>query len=133
MWDGTGAPLSDRVERLVYGAVEKLGCAAAGTQNMSRVQLAWAVGHPAAGGLDPPSRNHLPHQADVTIETGVAHGGSPIFYASLCKAIGKGRVIGIVLRHQGAPEATGFEEAVEGGNSEYEAQETEGGAVLHPD
>lgn len=32
---------------------------------------------------------------DVIIETGVAHGGSLIFYASLCKAMGKGRVIGI--------------------------------------
>ena len=32
---------------------------------------------------------------DVIIETGVAHGGSLIFYASLCTAIGKGRVIGI--------------------------------------
>ena len=32
---------------------------------------------------------------DVVIETGVAHGGSLIFYASLCTAIGKGRVIGI--------------------------------------
>jgi cephalosporin hydroxylase len=32
---------------------------------------------------------------DVIIETGVAHGGSLIFYASLCKAIGKGRVIGV--------------------------------------
>jgi cephalosporin hydroxylase len=32
---------------------------------------------------------------DVTIETGVAHGGSLIYYASLCKAIGKGRVVGI--------------------------------------
>ncbi|OGJ87028.1 MAG: hydroxylase [Candidatus Raymondbacteria bacterium RifOxyA12_full_50_37] len=32
---------------------------------------------------------------DVIIETGVAHGGSLIFYASLCKAIGKGQVIGI--------------------------------------
>ncbi len=32
---------------------------------------------------------------DVIIETGVAHGGSTIFYASLCKAMGKGRVIGI--------------------------------------
>jgi len=34
-------------------------------------------------------------QPDVIIETGVAHGGSLIFYASLCKLIGKGRVIGI--------------------------------------
>ena len=32
---------------------------------------------------------------DVIIETGVAHGGSLIFYASLCLAIGKGRVVGI--------------------------------------
>jgi cephalosporin hydroxylase len=32
---------------------------------------------------------------DVIIETGVAHGGSLIFYACLCTAIGKGRVIGI--------------------------------------
>jgi cephalosporin hydroxylase len=32
---------------------------------------------------------------DVIIETGVAHGGSLIFYASLCKAMAKGRVIGI--------------------------------------
>jgi len=32
---------------------------------------------------------------DVIIETGVAHGGSLIFYASLCTAIGKGRVVGI--------------------------------------
>ncbi len=32
---------------------------------------------------------------DIIIETGVAHGGSLIFYASLCKLIGKGNVIGI--------------------------------------
>lgn len=32
---------------------------------------------------------------DIIIETGVAHGGSLIYYASLCKAMGKGRVIGI--------------------------------------
>jgi cephalosporin hydroxylase len=32
---------------------------------------------------------------DVIVETGVAHGGSLIFYSALCKAIGKGRVIGI--------------------------------------
>ena len=34
-------------------------------------------------------------QPDVIIETGVAHGGSLIFYASLCKAMERGRVIGI--------------------------------------
>ncbi len=32
---------------------------------------------------------------DVIVETGIAHGGSLIFYASLCKAMGKGRVIGV--------------------------------------
>ncbi len=34
-------------------------------------------------------------EPDVIIETGVAHGGSLILYASLCCAMGKGRVIGI--------------------------------------
>ncbi|WP_439621790.1 cephalosporin hydroxylase family protein [Gemmata sp.] len=32
---------------------------------------------------------------DVIVETGVAHGGSLIYYASLCKATDRGRVIGI--------------------------------------
>jgi hypothetical protein len=32
---------------------------------------------------------------DVIIETGVAHGGSIVFYASLCKAMDCGRVIGV--------------------------------------
>lgn len=32
---------------------------------------------------------------DVIIETGIAHGGSLIFYASLCKAMESGRVIGV--------------------------------------
>ena len=32
---------------------------------------------------------------DIVIETGIAHGGSLIFYASLLKAMGKGRVVGI--------------------------------------
>jgi cephalosporin hydroxylase len=34
-------------------------------------------------------------QPDVIVETGVAHGGGVIFYASLCKALGRGRVVGI--------------------------------------
>lgn len=34
-------------------------------------------------------------QPDVIVETGVAHGGSLIYYASLCKAMDKGRIIGI--------------------------------------
>jgi cephalosporin hydroxylase len=32
---------------------------------------------------------------DVIIETGVAHGGSLIYYASLCKAMETGRIVGI--------------------------------------
>jgi cephalosporin hydroxylase len=34
-------------------------------------------------------------QPDVIVETGIAHGGSLIFYAGLCKMWDKGRVIGI--------------------------------------
>ena len=34
---------------------------------------------------------------DVIIETGVAHGGSLVFYATLCRALGGGRVIGVDL------------------------------------
>ena len=34
-------------------------------------------------------------QPDVIVETGVAHGGSLVFYATLCKVLDKGRVIGI--------------------------------------
>ena len=34
-------------------------------------------------------------QPDVIIETGVAHGGGQVFFASLCKLLGKGRVIGV--------------------------------------
>jgi cephalosporin hydroxylase len=34
-------------------------------------------------------------QPDVIIETGVAHGGSLVYYASICKLLEKGRIIGI--------------------------------------
>jgi cephalosporin hydroxylase len=34
-------------------------------------------------------------EPDVIIETGVAHGGTLVFYASLCKVLGRGRVVGI--------------------------------------
>ena len=37
-------------------------------------------------------------QPDVIVETGVAHGGSLVFYASLCKALGKGRIVGIDIQ-----------------------------------
>lgn len=34
-------------------------------------------------------------QPDVIMETGVAHGGSLVYYASLCKAMEHGRIIGV--------------------------------------
>jgi cephalosporin hydroxylase len=34
-------------------------------------------------------------QPDVVLETGVAHGGSLILYASLCRLVGRGRVVGV--------------------------------------
>ncbi len=46
---------------------------------------------------------------DVIVETGVAHGGSLVFSASLCKLLGKGRVIGVDIEirphNRGAIEA----------------------------
>ena len=37
---------------------------------------------------------------DVIIETGVAHGGSLIFLATLCLAMGKGRVVGVDIDYE---------------------------------
>lgn len=34
-------------------------------------------------------------QPDVVVECGVAHGGSLVYYASLCRTLGRGRVVGI--------------------------------------
>jgi len=34
---------------------------------------------------------------DVIVETGIAHGGGLVFYATLCRVMGRGRVIGIDL------------------------------------
>ena len=34
-------------------------------------------------------------QPDLVVETGIAHGGSLVFYASICQLIGKGEVLGI--------------------------------------
>lgn len=34
-------------------------------------------------------------QPDVIVETGIAHGGSLVFYAGLCKAMNHGRVVGV--------------------------------------
>jgi cephalosporin hydroxylase len=44
-------------------------------------------------------------QPDVIVETGVAHGGSLIFYATLCKTMGRGRVIGVELTLRAANRA----------------------------
>ncbi len=38
---------------------------------------------------------------DVIVECGVAHGGGSIYLASICKAIGKGRVIGVEVEFRG--------------------------------
>src|SRR5437016_3207699 len=32
---------------------------------------------------------------DVIVESGVAHGGALVYYASLCKLLGQGRVVGV--------------------------------------
>jgi cephalosporin hydroxylase len=34
-------------------------------------------------------------QPDLIVETGIAHGGSLVYYASLCKAMDRGRVLGV--------------------------------------
>ena len=64
---------------------------------------------------------------DVIIETGVAHGGSLIFYASLCKAMGNGRVIGIDIEIRPhnrkaieAHELSGYITLVEGSSTALE-------------
>lgn len=61
---------------------------------------------------------------DVIIETGVAHGGSLIYYASLCKAMEKGRVIGIDIEIRAhnraaieAHEMSGYITLVEGSST----------------
>jgi cephalosporin hydroxylase len=62
---------------------------------------------------------------DVILETGIAHGGSLIFSASLCKLIGKGRVIGVdieIRKHNRiaieAHELFPFITLIEGGSTE---------------
>ena len=62
---------------------------------------------------------------DVIVETGVAHGGSLILYASLFKAIGNGRVIGVDIEIHShnrkaieAHELAGFITLVEGSSTD---------------
>jgi cephalosporin hydroxylase len=42
---------------------------------------------------------------ELIVETGVAHGGSVVFYASLCELLGRGRVIGIDIEIRAANRA----------------------------
>lgn len=64
---------------------------------------------------------------DIIIETGVAHGGSLVLYASLCKAMGKGRVVGIdveIRKHNReaieAHELSGYITLIEGDSVDKE-------------
>ena len=76
---------------------------------------------------------------DVIIETGVAHGGSLIFYAALCKAMGKGKIIGIDIdirpHNRQAIEThdiASFITLIEGSSTEPETiQQVE--TLIHPD
>ena len=76
---------------------------------------------------------------DVILETGIAHGGSLIFYAGLLKAIGNGRVIGIDIEirpqnraameaHELAPWITMIE-----GSSIDEATVAQAKSLIRPD
>jgi cephalosporin hydroxylase len=67
-------------------------------------------------------------QPDVIVECGVAHGGSLIYYASLCKLAGRGRVVGIDIEirplNRDAIEAHPLSELItliEGSSTEPEA------------
>ncbi len=62
---------------------------------------------------------------DVIIETGIAHGGSLVYYASLCKAMARGRVIGVDIeirphnrRAIEAHELFGFITLIEGSSTD---------------
>ena len=76
---------------------------------------------------------------DVIIETGVAHGGSLIFYAALCKAMGKGKIIGIDIEFRPhnrqaieTHEMASFITLIEGGSTAPETiQQVE--TLIHPD
>jgi hypothetical protein len=63
-------------------------------------------------------------QPDVLIETGVAHGGSLVFYAGLFAAIGRGRVIGVDIEFRPANRA-----AIEGHVLAPRIQLVEGSSV----
>lgn len=75
-------------------------------------------------------------QPDVIIETGVAHGGSLVFYASLCKVLGKGRVVGVDIEirppNRAAIEAhplSGFITLIEGSSTAPEVVEQVRGLI----
>jgi cephalosporin hydroxylase len=55
--------------------------------------MAWTADHSVPRGSNPLAEVIYRIKPTVIIETGVAHGGSLLFYASLFKAIGAGRLI----------------------------------------
>jgi cephalosporin hydroxylase len=64
-------------------------------------------------------------QPDVIVESGVAHGGGVIFFASLCKLLGRGRVIGVEIALRAASRAAieahplaSYVTLIEGGSTE---------------
>jgi cephalosporin hydroxylase len=73
---------------------------------------------------------------DVIVETGVAHGGSLVFYAGLCKAMGTGRVVGIDIEIRPhnrsaieAHELFPFIELVEGSSTDPQIVEQVSGLI----
>lgn len=69
-------------------------------------------------------------QPTLVIETGVAHGGSLTLYASICKALGKGRVVGVDvdIRHHNRKAIEGhllspFITLIEGSSTDQEVVE----------
>ncbi len=71
------------------------------------VQIGWGLGYPYTFSWMGRPIIQLPEdmvrtqeviyrvKPDVIVETGIAHGGSLIYYAGLCKAMERGRVIGV--------------------------------------
>src|SRR6266850_1749710 len=64
-------------------------------------------------------------QPDVIVETGIAHGGSLVFYASLCKAMGRGRVIGVDIDVRPSNRAALARHELSGGYSVVEGSSTD--------
>jgi len=77
-------------------------------------------------------------QPDVIVECGVAHGGSLIYYASLCKLAGRGRIVGIDIEirphNREAIEAhplAGLITLIEGSSTELETVAAAAAEIRH--